>query len=121
MYVTLKLDDNRCSRIHSISGDENGWIVSNEKYVIMPWQNMTLKEAVDSILSQKESEARELKIRLEKQEKIEKKHKEYYEAHMKEETKRLNKLVDWCKFKLDEIREASVDSRPRKLEKTILI
>ena len=37
--------------------------------------------------------------------------------HMKEETERLNKLVDWYKFKLDEIREAPVDSRPRKLEK----
>ena len=36
---------------------------------------------------------------------------------MKEETKRLNKLVDWYKFKFDEIREAPVDSRPRKLEK----
>ena len=50
-------------------------------------------------------------------ERIEKKHKEYYEAHMKEEMERLNKLVDWYKFKLDEIREAPVDSRPRKLEK----
>ena len=50
-------------------------------------------------------------------EEIEKKCKEYYEAHMKEETERLNKLVDWYKFKLDEIREAPVDSRPRKLEK----
>ena len=36
---------------------------------------------------------------------------------MKEETERLNNLVDWYKFKLDEIREAPVDSRPRKLEK----
>ena len=37
---------------------------------------------------------------------------------MKEETERLNKLVDWYKFKLDEIREAPVDSEwPRKLEK----
>ena len=36
---------------------------------------------------------------------------------MKEETERLNKLVDWYKFKPDEIREAPVDSRPRKLEK----
>ena len=36
---------------------------------------------------------------------------------MKEETERLNKLVDWYKFKLDEIREAPVDSRPRKLGK----
>ena len=30
---------------------------------------------------------------------------------------RLNKLVDWYKCKLNEIREAPVDSRPRKLEK----
>ena len=36
---------------------------------------------------------------------------------MKEETERLNKLVDWYKFKLNEVREAPVDSRPRKLEK----
>ena len=36
---------------------------------------------------------------------------------MKEETERLNKLVDWYKFKLDEIREAPADSRPRKLGK----
>ena len=36
---------------------------------------------------------------------------------MKEETERLTKLVDWYKFKLDEIREAPVDSRPRKLLK----
>ena len=40
-------------------------------------------------------------------------------AHMKEEMRRLNKLVDWYKFKLDEIREAPVDSRPRKLENYI--
>ena len=50
-------------------------------------------------------------------ERIEKKRKEYYEAHMKEETERLNKLVNWYKFKLDETREAPVDSRPRKLRK----
>ena len=36
---------------------------------------------------------------------------------MKEEMERLNKLVDWYKLKLDEIREAPVGSRPRKLEK----
>ena len=29
----------------------------------------------------------------------------------------MNKLVDWYKFKLDEIREAPVDSRPRKLRR----
>ena len=37
--------------------------------------------------------------------------------YMKEETERLNKLVDWYKFKLDEIREAPVDSRPRRLSR----
>ena len=78
---------------------------------------MTLTETVDRILSQKESEARELEIRLEKQEEFEKKHKEHYEAHIKEETERLNKLVDWYEHKLNEIREAPVHSRPRKLEK----
>ena len=36
---------------------------------------------------------------------------------MKKETEGLNTLVDWYKFKLDEIREAPADSRPRKLEK----
>ena len=36
---------------------------------------------------------------------------------MKEEMERLNKLVNWYKFKLDEIREAPVDSRLRKLRK----
>ena len=124
MYVTLKLDDNRCCRIHGVSDDENGWIVTDERYMVMPWKmvtrhgkNMTLAEAVDGILSQKESETKERKIRLEKQEEIKNKCKEHYEAHMKEETERLNKLVDWCECKLNEIREAPVDSRPRKLEK----
>ena len=37
--------------------------------------------------------------------------------HKKEETERLNKLVDWYKCKLKEINEAPVDSRPRKLRK----
>ena len=122
--MTLKLDDNGCCRIHSVSDDGNGWIVTNERYVVMPWKmvtrngtNMTLAEVVDSILNQKESEAKELERRLEKREQIEKKCKEYYEAHMKEETERLNKLVGWYECKLNEIREAPVDSRPRKLEK----
>ena len=119
MYVTLKLDDNGCWRIHSISDDGNEWIVTDEKYVVMPWKmvtrhgkNMTLAEAVDSIFSQKESEAKESERRQREKERIEKKHKEYYEAHMKEETERLNELVNWYKFKLNEIREAPIDSRP---------
>ena len=72
---------------------------------------------LSSLLSRQESEAKERERREREKERIEKKRKEYYEAHMKEETERLNKLVDWYKFKLDEIREAPVDSRPRKLEK----
>ena len=66
MYVTLKLDDNRYCRIHSVSDDGNRWIVTNERYVVMPWKmvtrngkNMTLAEAVDSISNKKESEPRE--------------------------------------------------------------
>ena len=68
MYLTLKLDNNGC-RIHSIS-DGNEEIVTNERYVVMPWKmvirngtNMTLKEVVDRILNQKESEAKELERR----------------------------------------------------------
>ena len=83
--------------IHSVSDDGNQGIVTNERYVVMPWKmvtrhgkNMALAEAVDGILRQKESEARELEIRLEKREEIENKRKEYYEAHMKEEMERLN-------------------------------
>ena len=101
MYVTLKLDDNRCCRINSISDDGNGWIVTNEKYVVMPWKmvtrngtNMTLAETVDRILSRQESEAKEHKGRKREKEEIENKRKEYYEKHMKEEMERLNELVD---------------------------
>ena len=116
MCVTLKLGDNGC-RIQSISDDGNGTprrpgapagphkeIVNNERYVVMPWKmvsrhgtNMTLKEAVDRILNQKESEAKKLERRNREREETEKKRKEYYKAHMKEETERLNELVDWYK------------------------
>ena len=123
MYVTLKFDDNGCCRIHSVSDDGNQWIVTNERYVVMPWKmvtrhgkNMTLTEVVDGIFSRQESEAKERERREREKEEIEKKRKDYLEVHMKEETERLNKLVDLYKFKLDEIREAPVDSRPRKLE-----
>ena len=102
MYVTLKLDDNGCCRIHSVSDDGNGWIVTDKRYVVVPWKmvtrhgkSMTLAEAVDSILNCQESEAKERERREREKEEIEKKHKEYYETHMKEETERLNRLVDW--------------------------
>ena len=66
MYVTLKLDDNGCCRIHSVYDDGNGWIVTDERYVVMPWKmvtrhgkNMTLAEAVvGGIFSRQESEAK---------------------------------------------------------------
>ena len=87
MYVTLEFDDNMCCRIHSVSDDGNGWIVTNERCMVMPWKmvtrhgkNMTLAEAVDSILNQKESEAKEHEKRNIETEKIENKHREYYEA-----------------------------------------
>ena len=68
-------------------------------------------------MNKKESENKELEIRKREKEEIENKRKEYYEKHMKEETERLNKLVDWYKYKLNETSEAPVDSRPRKLGK----
>ena len=50
-YVTLKFDDNGCCRIQSVSDDGppgapqgphgNGWIVTNERYVVMPWKMVT--------------------------------------------------------------------------------
>ena len=67
---------------------------------------MTLAEAVDSILNQREFKDKELERREREKAEIEKKCKEYYEVHMKEETERLNKLVDWYECKLNEIREA---------------
>ena len=63
MYVTLKLDDSRC-RVHSVS-DGNEEIVTNERYMVMPWkmvtrrgENLTLKEAVEEI--EKQGEERRL-------------------------------------------------------------
>ena len=103
-------------------------MVASPIYVVMPWMmvtrngtNMALAEAVDRILNCQKSEARELEIRKREKEETENKRKEYYEAHMKEEKERLNELVDWYKCKRKDIREAPVDSRPRKLEKSISI
>ena len=57
--MTLKLDGSRC-RIHSIS-DGNEEIVTNERYVVMPWKmvtrcgaDVTLKEAVEEIKKREE-------------------------------------------------------------------
>ena len=76
---------------------------------------MTLKEIVNEIINRMESEAKERKRREREREEIEKKRKEHYETHMKEETERLNTLVGWYLFKLNEIREAPIDDRPRML------
>ena len=90
MYVTFKLGDKGCCRIHSISDDGNGWIVTNERYVVMPWKmvtrngtNMTLTETVDGIVHCQESKVRELEIKMREKEETKNKCKEYYEAHMK--------------------------------------
>ena len=63
----------------------------------MPWKmvtkhgkNVTLKEAVDRILHQKESENKELERTNREREETENKRKEYYEKHMKEETEKFN-------------------------------
>ena len=60
MYLTLKLDDKGCCRIHSIS-DRNEEMVTDESYVVMPWkivnvdgERVSLKEAVDEIFSNKD-------------------------------------------------------------------
>ena len=78
---------------------------------------MTVSEAVDGIFSRHESEAKENERRDREREEIEKKHKEYYKTHMKKEMDRLNNLLDWFKLKLDKIRKAPVDDRPRMLER----
>ena len=56
-----------------------------------------------------------LKRRKEEREEMDKKREEYYEKHLKEETERINKLVNWHKYKLNEINEASADRRPKML------
>ena len=93
-------------------------IVTNERYVVMPWKvvtmngkNVNLAEAVDSIFSCQESEAKEQEGRGKEREEIEKKRKEYYEMHMKKEMERLKNWVNWYEVKLNQIREAPVDER----------
>ena len=76
MYMTLKLDDNGCCRIHSVSdGDGRNppahkEIVTNRTYVVMPWKmvtrngkNMTLKEAVEEIEAHERREGWFLNLR----------------------------------------------------------
>ena len=80
-------------------------------------KNITLEEAVHEIISYKESVDKERERREIECAEIERKHAEYYEAHMKSETERLHNWVDWYEVKLSEIREAPVDSRLRMLER----
>ena len=105
-YVTLKLYEKGNCRIQSVSDTEKE-IVASERFVVMPWQvanrrgkSVTFAEAVDKIVSRQESEAKERKRREREKEEIERKRAEYYEVHMKSET-----------------REALVDSRLRMLER----
>ena len=122
MYVTIKLGGD-VGTIHSVNVDGTEIIpemkcnIAPHKFVHRGHEGFGLREAVDRILNKKESEDKELEIRKREKEEIENKRKEYYEKHMKEETEKLNKLVDWYKCKLNEKSEAAVDSRPRKLGK----
>ena len=75
MYVTLKLDGSGC-RIHSIS-DVTEEMVTNERYVVMPWKmvnrygaNVTLKEAVEEIKACKEDRRLASKFEAEHRDKI---------------------------------------------------
>ena len=82
-----------------------------------PCGAMTLAEAVDGIFSHQESETKEQERREREREEIESKRKEYYETHMKKEMERLKNWVNWYAVKLNEIREALVDSRLQMLER----
>ena len=60
-----------------VSHDRNGWTVTNESYVVMPWKmvtrngtNVTLSEAVGRILNRQESEAKECKGKIESEKKL---------------------------------------------------
>ena len=91
----------------------------------MPWKmvnghgkngkNVTLEEAVHEIISYKETVDKERERREIERAEIGAKRKEYYDAYMKSETERLKNWVNWYEVKLNEIREAPVDSRPQKL------
>ena len=103
MYVTIKLEGN-VGTIHSVNVDgkeiipELKYNIAPHKFVHRGHEGFGLREAVDRILNQIESkisENIELERRNREREEIENEHKEYYEKHMKEETERLNRLVDW--------------------------
>ena len=127
MYFTIKLEGN-VGTIHSVNVDGEE-IIPDLRYNIAPHKFMHrgkegfgLKETVDKILNRKkeidDSEItwkKELERRKEEREEINKKQEEYYEKHMKEETERINKLVDWSKYKLNEINEAPADRRLKML------
>ena len=76
--------------IHSVNVDgketipELKYNIAPHKFVHRGHEGFGFREAVDRILNQSESEAKELEIREREKEEIEKKRKEYYEAHMKD-------------------------------------
>ena len=123
-YVTLKLYNKGSCKIHIAKRAKHGGkeIVTNVRYVVMPWKavnmhgkndendkHVTLEEAVHEIISYKESVDKERERREAEREEIERKGAEYYEVHMKSETERLNNWEDWYEVKLNEIREAPID------------
>ena len=119
MYITIKLEGN-VGTIYSVNVDGEEIIpdlrynIAPHKFVHCGCEGFRLKEAADKILNQKkeieESEiafSKELERRNEEVEEINKKREEYYEKHMKEETEKISKLVDW--YKLNEIREENIN------------
>ena len=127
MYVTIRLEGN-VGTIHSVNVDGEE-IIPDLRYNIVPHkfvhrgkEGFGLKEAVDEILNRKkeieESEItwkKELERKKEEREEMNKKREEYYEKHMREEPEGINKLVDWYKYKLNEINEAADDNRLKML------
>ena len=112
MYATIKLEG-KVGTIYNINVDGEEIIpdlrynIAPHKFVHRGREGFGLREAVDKILKQKkeneESEItanKELERRKEERKEIDKKREEYYEKHMKEETERINRLVEGYNNKL---------------------
>ena len=116
--------------IHSIKVDGEE-IIPDLRYNIAPHnfvhrgkEGFGLREAVNKILNRKKeieeleiAENKALERRKEERKELDKKREEYYEKHMKEETERINRLVEGYNNKLKEINEAPADERPKMLSK----
>ena len=129
MYVTIKLEGN-VGTIHSINVDGEE-IIPDLRYNIAPHtfvhrgkEGFLFRKAVDRILNRNKeieeleiTENKELERRKEERKEIDKKREEHYEKLMKEETERINRLVEGYNNKLQEINEAPADERPKMLSK----